>query len=672
MKKHLIKWVLITIMLTSVVACGKKKQGEVPTEPQTEEAEEVYVDNPDKSDQGFVMVWNDEFEGDKLDLTKWSYQIGTGSSEGLTGWGNDELEYYTDRSANVDVKDGNLVITAIKEEERYNGSMFTSGRIRTFTNEGETLFATRFGRVEARMKLPEGEGLWPAFWLLPADKSIYGEWATSGEIDIMEARGRVPDKVGGAIHFGQDWPNNVCKNEEYTFPEGTDITDYHIYALEWEPGELRWYVDDECYYTMNNWFGKGENAAADYTYPAPFDVPFYILFNLAVGGTYDLGANPYSKEVEYPAQMFVDFVRVYHKKDGYPSLMDNKTVVTDNRDKESFALFTDLYSDGDFIVDKEFATMNTEAITDTGNGIIPNSKDWQFAVGNFGGMAKACVEDVDGTPYAKVDIATGGSQSYAVQVIQHLPLVQGYSYEVTFDAMASKERSFYVSPSGDGDNAWEKYGAYEAKVSPELSQYTYIFTMNSNTDPTARLEFNLGNDVGTIWIGNVKVTEMKAEGGIDNDMKKAPLADGNRIYNGTFDQGPQRMGFWYAEKCTAEIPDVVPAEDGSDDFRRMVQITAKEGARIYQNGIMLEGGTYDFNMDILGRIPADITVKLIGSGDTVYFEKVYKYATNDLLNFGTTFELPDSLKDDNAVLSIEFTDGTNIRVDNVSLKRKEE
>lgn len=660
------------IIIFTMASCGKKETSDEPIESQAEVTEDGYVDNPDKSDQGFVMVWNDEFDGEELDLTKWSYQIGTGTSEGLTGWGNQELEYYTDRTANVDVKNGNLVITAIKEKERYNGSTFTSGRIRTYTNEGETLFATRFGRVEARMKLPEGEGLWPAFWLLPADKSIYGEWASSGEIDIMEARGRVPDKIGGTIHFGQDWPNNVYKNGEYVFPEGTDITDYHIYALEWEPGEMRWYVDDECYYTMNSWFGKGENAAADYTYPAPFDVPFYVLFNLAVGGTYDLEANPYSKEVEYPAQMLVDFVRVYHKEEGYPSLLDNKTVVADNKDKESFELFAELYSDGDFIVDKEFTTMNTEAITDTSNGILPDNKDWQFAVGNFGGMAKAAVEEIEGTQYAKVDVTTGGSQTYAVQLIQHLPLVQGYSYEVTFDAMASKERGFYVSPSGDGDNAWEKYGAYEAKVKPEMSQFTYIFTMNSNTDPTARLEFNLGNDVGTIWIGNVSVTEMKEEGGIDNDMKKAPLGDGNRIYNGTFDQGPRRMGFWYAEKCTAEIPDMVAAEDGSDDYRRMVQITAKEGARIYQNGIMLEGGTYDFNMDVLGRIPADITVKLIGSGDVVYFEKIYNYATNDLLNFGTTFEIPEGIEDDNAVLSIEFTDGTEIRVDNVVLKKKEE
>ena len=194
------KWVPFLLCLAialSMVACdGKPENAQVAeteaTENSTEtvaETNEEYADNPDRTSEGYTLIWSDEFDGDSLDNTKWSCQIGTGTSEGLTDWGNQELEYYTDREENVRVENGELVITAIKEEERVGGKMFTSARIRTMTDEGDVLFSTKYGRVEARIKLPQGEGLWPAFWMLPVDDSIYNEWASSGEIDIMEARG---------------------------------------------------------------------------------------------------------------------------------------------------------------------------------------------------------------------------------------------------------------------------------------------------------------------------------------------------------------------------------------------------------------------------------------------------------------------------------------------------
>ena len=265
--------------------------------------------------EGYILVWNDEFDGDTLDLTKWSYQIGDGLFYGLNNWGNAEQQYYTDREENVSVADGVLKITAQKEENRYEKYSFTSGRIRTVTDENEVLFATTYGRVEARIQMIGGNGIWPAFWMLPVDNSVYGKWAASGELDIMEEKGRLPGQIGGTAHFGEQWPNNTYRTKDYFFPEGTDASDFHVYAIEWDPDAIRWYVDDECYSTLENWYAKSPYGTANYTAPAPFDVPFYIVLNLAVGGTFDPEAVVTSKS--FPAEMNVDYVRVYHRMEGY-------------------------------------------------------------------------------------------------------------------------------------------------------------------------------------------------------------------------------------------------------------------------------------------------------------------------------------------------------------------
>lgn len=196
--------------------------------------------------EGYTLVWNDEFDGEALDTTKWSYQIGDGLLYGLNNWEN---------------------------------------------------------------------GIWPAFWMLPVDQSIYGKWAASGELDIMEEKGRLPGQIGGTAHFGNEWPKNVYSTKDYFFPAGTDATDYHVYGLEWDPDAIRWYVDGECYSTLENWFAKSPHGNANFTSPAPFDVPFYIILNLAVGGTYDSDAVVTANS--FLAQMNVDFVRVYHRNEGY-------------------------------------------------------------------------------------------------------------------------------------------------------------------------------------------------------------------------------------------------------------------------------------------------------------------------------------------------------------------
>lgn len=660
------KRIVFAGVLTALLLSACTKNTEYPNETVVED---VPQQDLDRSEDGLTLVWNDEFDSDTLDTTKWAFQYGTGSEYGLDGWGNSELQYYTDREDNVRIEDGKLIITAVKEEKPYQGMPYTSARLRTVTDD-ETLFSTTYGRIEARIRMPQGEGLWPAFWMLPVDETIYGGWAASGEIDIMEAKGRLPEGVGGTLHYGKVWPGNTYKSQDYSFPEGTDITDFHVYSLEWEPGVMRWYVDDACYFTMDKWFSQGKEGAVEYTRPAPFDVPFYILLNLAVGGTFDPEADV--ELADFPASMEVDFVRVYQKTDGYqPAAMDAAAI--DTRDQEGYAAYAASYTDGEFMTDPGFDTMNTEAIRNTDKDIVADSKDWQFAVGNFGGAAEAQVEELPEGTFARVDITSGGNQNYAVQLIQHLPVIEGYTYEVAFDAKADNARNFVLSPSGDADNAWVKYGVFDVSLDTELKSYTYSFKMNSPTDPTARLEFNMGLAEGSVWIGNVSVKAVLEEGGVDPDKTKTPIYGGNLIYNGTFDQGADRMVFWHTEGLEAEIPDFVLTESGQKDYSRMAELMAGENAKLFQKGIRLAAdGEFYLRFDLKGEQDVPVGVKITnGDGTVRYLDETVEYkAADGLKRFEFTFTGPAGEDESFGVFEISLPDGSRILLDNIKMNKK--
>ena len=242
------------------------------------------------------MSWQDEFDGTSVESARWAFDIGTGTQYGLTGWGNNELQYYTNRSQNASVSNGTLKITALKEN--YGGQSYTSARLKT-----QGLFSQAGGRFEIRAALPTGQGFWPAIWMMPASDT-YGGWAASGEIDIMEARGQQPDRVNGAIHYGGTWPSNTWSESTRVLPAGQTISSFHTYALEWDTAAtpaIRWYVDDVLYATKTLWWSSGA------AYPAPFDKPFYMLLNLAVGGNYVGSPNG---STPFPSTMQVDYVRV--------------------------------------------------------------------------------------------------------------------------------------------------------------------------------------------------------------------------------------------------------------------------------------------------------------------------------------------------------------------------
>ncbi len=233
------------------------------------------------------LVWAEEFDGTSLDLQKWTHQTGGG------GWGNNELQNY--RPENTSVGNGLLKITA--KRENLGGNAYTSSRIRSINKADFT-----YGRMEARIKMPYGQGIWPAFWMMPTDDK-YGGWPKSGEIDIMEYIGREPKKIYGTIHFGPDWPNNKSSGGSYDAYREDFSKEFHLFAVEWEPNEIRWYIDDYLYSTK-----KTTDVAPERW---PFDQRFHFILNLAVGGNWP--GSPDGSTV-FPQVMEVDYVRVYDTK----------------------------------------------------------------------------------------------------------------------------------------------------------------------------------------------------------------------------------------------------------------------------------------------------------------------------------------------------------------------
>ena len=275
----------------------------------------------------WTLVWSDEFEGTQIDRSKWDFDIGNGffdyqRHEWVAGWGNQELQYYTSEPENAFVKDSLLTIRAVKET--LHGCGYTSARLKTRRRDGTPLFNKLYGRVEIRAKVPCGKGLWPALWMLPQDDN-YGGWAASGEIDLMEIAGEKPHEVLSSIHFGSSGSEaRALITTVYRLPQASSVQDWHVYSVEWEPGEIRFYVDGTHTVTHDHWWscsktlsglGVPAGRASDINpWPAPFDQPFYLLMNVAVGGNFPGVPNP---ETQFPAELVVDFVRVYDKSGGY-------------------------------------------------------------------------------------------------------------------------------------------------------------------------------------------------------------------------------------------------------------------------------------------------------------------------------------------------------------------
>ncbi|SEJ33834.1 Beta-glucanase, GH16 family [Deinococcus reticulitermitis] len=477
-------------------------------------------------------VWQDEFDGSTLDASKWTPQIGNGilsGSEYVAGWGNNELEYYTGRPGNVRVENGELVITARKEN--YAGTAngqpanfdWTSARLRTAGK-----FSRTYGRFEIRAKFPTGKGLWPAIWLLPEEPNPYGTWAASGEIDIAEGWGSKPTEVAHTIHYGGVWPNNVYSGTTATYPNGGRMDGWHVYALEWTPGKLQWFVDGQLTLTKTAWWSaKGNPPTGDadlYPWPAPFDQPFHLLLNLAVGGNFD--GNPDASTPDR-AEMRVDYVRVY----SHPDEGKSPGARPDMKYPWTPAVARPALEDGNLVYNGTFDWADTDprvgADASRLDGVT-NSAFWTL----FKSDGAATLSNDGGA--LKVDITNAGGVNYAVQVRQDgLNIESGKRYEVSFDVWAAAPRAMMVKVGGGQDRGYAAYsGEQTVQIGSARERRTLTFDMKGVTDAAARLEFNLGNaGTGPVWIDNVVV---KAVG--EAASARPPAPDGNLLYNAAFTQ----------------------------------------------------------------------------------------------------------------------------------------
>lgn len=297
------RWAALILMLSAVLAGGSAAASE-------------------RAEKGWRLVWSDEFDGAAIDRAKWDFDVD------CWGGGNNERQCYTDKRRNAVVEDGKLVIAARKEkatgpafplsQRREPGKAnaqatrdFTSARLVT---RGKA--AWTYGRIEVRAKLPQGQGTWPAIWMLPEDNR-YGTWAASGEIDILEAvnlgvrcdtcEGGIENRILGTLHFGGQWPANKHKGDETALPAPVD--GFHVFGIVWEKGKIVWTVDGKPYATRvaREWSSSGSTDPA-----APFDRPFHLILNLAVGGglAEDRGLKGFDDR-GYPKIMEIDWVRVW-------------------------------------------------------------------------------------------------------------------------------------------------------------------------------------------------------------------------------------------------------------------------------------------------------------------------------------------------------------------------
>ncbi len=393
----------------------------------------------------YRLVWSDEFDGSSLDTDKWSYELGNWkldeSGNYITnGWGNNEQEFYTDRNTNV--KDGVLTISARREsytDEKQGSYDYTSSRLST-----QHKFSVCGGRIEVRARCDSGKSLWPAIWMLPED-SAYGGWASSGEIDIMEGWGSTPEKICGTVHFGGVWPNNKYLTGEYSFPEGDSTENWHTYSIEWDKGEIRWYVDDSLYSTQTDWYSEG------FSYPAPFDQNFYIILNLAVGGHFDGVDGIYADPATFASgdkNFDIDYVRVY------------EDTSSDFRPAEVTSLALDNYIEG-----ADASVVNKEGCT-------------------------------------VIDVRNAGSLEYAVMgLLRGREVKKGVRYQLSFDAVSAAERSMVVTAE---DSSYTRYLDEKVTISPEKKHFSFGVTFGS--DMKADIKFQLGNIDGAAGIGAHKVT----------------------------------------------------------------------------------------------------------------------------------------------------------------------
>lgn len=468
--KKIISLALVGTMTVSMIAgCGKKNEDNTNTsntEVTAESAAEIVEATETPELEGYNLLWSDEFDGTVLDETKWSKELRD------PGWTNSELQEYTSSDSNVFLRDGKLVLKAIKSE-RDGKDYYTSGKVNS-QNKQDFMY----GKVVVSAKVPEGQGLWPAIWMMPQDENHYGQWPKCGEIDIMEVLGNDVTTSYSTIHYGEP---HAEQQGTITLDNGSFASKFHEYSVEWEPGEMRFYTDDVLVLTVNDWFTAKEGQD-EKPYPAPFDQPFFVQMNLAVGGTWP--GNPDETTDFENAEFEIDYVRVYQKSE-----YDTNVTKPEKSYREPL-------EDGNYIFNGDFA--EDEDLTDDTN--------WKFLLFE-GGVGEARIED----GMMIIESTKDGSVEYSVQLVQpELPVIKGHTYKVTFDCKADEDRDVVVCVSAP-TAGWIRYLQDTAiDVTTDWNSYEFTFTSNEKDDNNGRLEYNMGSHgyTSTVYIKNVRYEDI--------------------------------------------------------------------------------------------------------------------------------------------------------------------
>ncbi len=581
------------------------------------------------------LVWKDDFSGNKLNMNDWNYEYHD------KGWVNNELQSYIDSEKNIYVKDGYLVIQALKETAADGSVTYTSGRVNTQNKHDYT-----YGKFEARLKVPAGKGFLPAFWMMSTDENLYGQWPKCGEIDIMEVLGDKTNENHGTLHFGEP---HTQRQGTYALSSGDFSKEFHVYSCEWEPGEIRFYIDGNLYYTTKDWFTK-KAGFGEVTYPAPFDQNFYMILNLAVGGNWP-GNPDETTKFDANAQLVVDYVKVYQKQN-YNENVEKPAVKAVQRDTDA---------DGNYVKNPNFTS--TENLSDlTG---------WDFLTAGKG-KASAIIEN----GMLVITTENFGDLDYSVQVVQpNIFLEKGCSYRFSFDAWASEDRT--IKPAITAPNAgWIRYFPdTKTTITTKQKNYSFDFIMTAKDDPTARVEFNLGNQGSNaeVYITNVSVVMTK-----DKPVKEEPrtvLPDGNYIYNGAFQEGKDRLENWTVKNEAAGASVSITNAKNKRELRVSAPAKTKklDLITVSQNRLQLAQGTtyvlsFDAYADTGKKIVAavagnELSFKLTNTKQT--FKQKFTVKSNDaahelvlrLGNAGSTYIDNVRIQEDGLLVNGNFSGG---------------
>ncbi|MDE5966846.1 MAG: carbohydrate binding domain-containing protein [Lachnospiraceae bacterium] len=605
---------------------------ETPTEEPTEATTEEAVTIPSYDD--FELKWEDDFDGETLNEADWNYETHE------KGWVNSELQAYVKSDDNIYLDDGNLVIKPVKTGEG-DDATYTSGRINT---QGKHDFT--YGRFEARVKVPEGKGYLPAFWMMPTNESVYGQWPRCGEIDIMEVMGQETNKAYGTIHFGNP---HAERQGTKVLAEGDYASEWHVFTVDWEPGKITWYVDGVKYHEASDWHSTTEGQGT-VSYPAPFDQPFYMILNLAVGGSW-VGYPDETTDFENQTFM-VDYVRAYQKTDGYSEEGVEKP--------EKVINWREPFADGNLVYNGNFQ----------GTDILPEgASDWEFGCQKDGEAVKEVIADDTfgaSAKAAKITTTAAGTEDYSVQFMQAgIQLQQGYEYTVSFDAYAQAARTMIVDISAP-DVSFKRY-LQDTTVSlgTDKQTYTYTFKMESESDGNGRLEFNLGNTSPTddVFISNVSVKKGSA---FTIDTSKKVLADGNAVYNGKFQEGRDRMEYWdIVDEGERAVYGVTSLEDGRRLKVASTGCTDAGEVQLKQTGLPLLGNSdYVVSFEAaLDTEDADITKEI---HVTVAGQKQTFTLTNENQTYSCKITIGESVTDSDIVFDLGVN--ATVLLDNVRVE----